>query len=92
MNFRTKAKYTDEVTPLELANKNLSYEAATEAIVLLENQGILPLRPGKIALYGAGASKTIKGGTGSGEVIERHAVTILEGLESRGFEIVTRRL
>lgn len=91
MNFRTKAKYTDEVTPLELANKNLSYEAATEAIVLLENQGILPLRPGKIALYGAGASKTIKGGTGSGEVIERHAVTILEGLESRGFEIVTRQ-
>ena len=90
MEFRTKAKYTDEVTALELANRSLSYQAATEAIVLLENKGILPLQPGKIAIYGAGAGKTIKGGTGSGEVIERHAVTIREGLESRGFEIVTR--
>lgn len=90
MELRTKAKYTDEVTALELANKELSYQAATEAIVLLENKGILPLQPGKIALYGAGAGKTIKGGTGSGEVIERQAVTIREGLESRGFEIVTR--
>ncbi|MBR4954259.1 MAG: glycoside hydrolase family 3 C-terminal domain-containing protein, partial [Oscillospiraceae bacterium] len=35
-------------------------------------------------------SHTIKGGTGSGEVNERHSVTILEGLESRGFEITTR--
>ena len=59
MEFRTKAKYTDEVTALELANKDLSYQAATEAIVLRENKGILPLQPGKIALYGAGAGKTM---------------------------------
>ena len=44
-----------------------------------------------MALYGPGASKTIKGGTGSGEVNERHSVTILEGMENRGFEITTKQ-
>lgn len=34
---------------------------------------------------------TIKGGTGSGEVNERKSITILEGLEHRGFEITTRQ-
>jgi hypothetical protein len=33
---------------------------------------------------------TIKGGTGSGEVNERHSVTILEGLRNRGFTIATQ--
>lgn len=89
MKLRIKAKDTDKVTALELANKELSYLAAAEAIVLLENKSVLPISVGKIALYGAGAGKTIKGGSGSGEVIERHAVTIREGLESRGFEVVT---
>lgn len=91
MQLRTKAKFTDEITSLELANKELSYQAATEGIVLLENKGVLPLSAGKIALYGAGAARTIKGGTGSGEVIERHAVSIREGMKNRGFEIVTER-
>lgn len=91
MELRTKARFTDEVTPLELANKELSYQVAVEAIVLLENNGILPILPGKIALYGAGAGRTIKGGTGSGEVIERHAVSFREGLINRGFEIMTDR-
>lgn len=89
MQLRTKAKWTDAVTALELENKELSYLAATEGIVLLENKGVLPISAGKIALYGAGAGKTIKGGSGSGEVIERHPVSIREGLENRGFEVVT---
>ena len=89
MKLRTKAKWTDAITPLETENKALSYQAATESIVLLENKNVLPIQVGKIALYGAGAGKTIKGGSGSGEVIERHSVSILEGLEDRGFEILT---
>ena len=89
MALRTKAKWTDAITTLEIENKALSYQAATESIVLLENKGVLPISAGKIALYGAGAGKTIKGGSGSGEVIERHSVSILEGLEDRGFEILT---
>ena len=71
IKIRNKAAFTDAVTPLEEANKEISYRAALEGIVLLENDGALPLSPGKIALYGAGAGMTIKGGTGSGEVNER---------------------
>lgn len=49
------------------------------------------MKPGKIALFGAGAGMTIEGGSGSGEVNERHAVTILEGLENAGFTVTTRK-
>ncbi len=90
MQVRNKAARTDEMTALEQANRQVAYQAALEGIVLLENDGCLPIRPGKIALYGAGADMTIKGGTGSGEVNERHAVSILEGLEAAGFTVTTK--
>ncbi len=65
---------------------------APECTVLLKKDGTFPLAaPGKIALYGAGARRTIKGGTGSGEVNSRYFVTIEEGLENAGFEITTKR-
>ncbi|MGM9627735.1 MAG: glycoside hydrolase family 3 protein [Faecousia sp.] len=86
----TKASYSDEVTQREKDNLEVAYRAACEAMVLLKNDGTLPLQTKKIALYGPGASMTIKGGTGSGEVNERHSVTILEGLKDRGFEITTQ--
>ncbi|MEE1087272.1 MAG: glycoside hydrolase family 3 N-terminal domain-containing protein [Schaedlerella sp.] len=91
MKVRNKALWTDEVTMLEKKNKKTAYQAALEGIVLLENDGTLPIKPGKIALYGAGAGMTIKGGTGSGEVNERHAVSIMEGLETAGFTITTKK-
>lgn len=41
--------------------------AAPESVVLLASDGSFPLAaPGKIALFGAGARRTVKGGTGSG--------------------------
>ena len=89
MNLLTKASYSDEVTIREKENLKVAYEAACEGMVLLKNDGALPFRTKKVALYGPGASMTIKGGTGSGEVNERHSVTILEGLQNRGFEIST---
>ena len=85
MPVRNKCARTNEVTALEQTNRQVAYQAALEGIVLLENDGCLPIRPGNIALFGAGAGMTIKGGTGSGEVNERHAVSILEGLEMAGF-------
>lgn len=91
MRVRNKALRTDDVTVLEVKNKKVAYEAALEGIVLLENDGTLPIKPGKIALYGAGADMTIKGGTGSGEVNERHAVSIMEGLEETGFTVTTKK-
>ena len=62
-----------------------------DRMVLLKNSNhLLPLKRGsKIALFGAGAGKTVKGGTGSGDVNERETVTIREGLKNAGFEIAT---
>jgi len=64
-------------------------KAASSGIVLLKNQGnILPLGQGeKIAIYGVGASRTIKGGIGSGDVNERKTISIYEGLKAAGFLI-----
>ena len=89
MKLLTKASYSADVTQREKDNLQVAYQAACEGMVLLKNDGALPFQTKKIALYGPGASMTIKGGTGSGEVNERHSVTILEGLEDRGFEITT---
>ena len=89
MKLLTKASFSPDVTDRERENLQVAYRAACEGMVLLKNDGILPLKTKKVALYGPGASMTIKGGTGSGEVNERHSVTILEGLENRGFEITT---
>lgn len=91
MKLLTKASTSDAVTQREKENLQIAYHAACEGMVLLKNDGALPFTTKKIALYGPGASMTIKGGTGSGEVNERHSVTILEGLQDRGFEITTRK-
>ena len=42
------------------------------------------------ALYGSGARRTIKGGTGSGDVNSRFYVTVEQGLENAGFTITSR--
>lgn len=83
---------TDVVTEREIRHSAVSQKAAGEGFVLLKNeQHVLPVKGGsKIALYGAGASHTIKGGTGSGDVNERKCVSIYEGLLNAGYEITSR--
>ncbi len=79
-----------EPTALELENRALARQAAAEGFVLLKNEGgALPLQNKKIALYGMGARKTVKGGLGSGSVEERYSVTIEEGLQNAGYTITT---
>ena len=90
MELRTKASRSDAVTDRERENLQVAYRAACEGVVLLKNDGALPFDTRTVALYGPGASMTIKGGTGSGEVNERHSVTILEGLRNRGFTVATQ--
>ena len=82
---------TQEIQEYEIAHRKIAREAAAEGIVLLKNEnGLLPLDlSGPVALYGAGAGKTIKGGTGSGDVNERYSVSIYEGLEKAGFQVTT---
>jgi beta-glucosidase len=79
----------NEPTKLELKNRELAREAATQGFVLLKNDGILPFKDKRIALYGSGARMTVKGGTGSGAVRERYSVTVEEGLKAAGYEITT---
>jgi len=80
---------TPEVSERERRNREAARWAAAQGIVLLENDGILPLKPGaKLALAGMGARHTIKGGTGSGDVNSRDFVSVDQGLRAAGFEIV----
>ena len=89
MRVKNRCAVTNAVTALERENRALSYRAALEGIVLLKNNGCLPMEKGEVALYGAGAEYTIKGGIGSGEVCSRHSMSIREGLEEAGFTINT---
>ncbi len=80
----------NRVTPVELAHRAISKEAALEGIVLLKNDNFLPLSDKKpVALLGAGAGKTMKGGTGSGDVCERKSVTIYEAMKEAGISITS---
>lgn len=64
---------------------------APECMVLLKKNGDFPLaQAGKIAIYGSGARRTLKGGTGSGDVNSRFFVTAEQGLENAGFTITTK--
>ncbi len=81
--------FDNTITDREIRHKEIAYRAACEGIVLLENNGALPLKSQKVALFGIGASQTIKGGTGSGEVNERHSVSIYEGMKNAGFTVTS---
>lgn len=82
---------TLEPQDYEAPHAALSRRAAAEGMVLLKNEGnLLPLPEGtQLALYGAGAVKTVKGGTGSGDMNERYCVTIWEGLKNAGYQIAS---
>ena len=80
-----------EVQPWETEHRKVARRAAAEGIVLLKNEdNLLPLKAGSnVALYGAGAGRTIKGGTGSGDVNERENVSVFQGIKNAGFQVTT---
>ena len=89
---RTFSGTTDpEVQPWETEHRKVARRAAAEGIVLLKNEdNLLPLKAGSnVALYGAGAGRTIKGGTGSGDVNERENVSVFQGIKNAGFQVTT---
>ena len=76
------------VSQREVENRVIARQAAADSMVLLKNDGVLPLQKGeRIALFGGGSVKTIKGGTGSGDVNEREVVSIYQGFADAGFEL-----
>lgn len=67
----------------------IAYELAANGMVLLKNDGVLPMKPGKIALFGGGAEYTSFCGTGSGFAFSPYTVSVRQGLERAGFEITS---
>jgi hypothetical protein len=85
------ATSSQEPTALELDNGALSRAVAARGMVLLENLGeALPMPgTGPVATFGVGATHTVAGGTGSGQVNNRHTVTVREGFEAAGYTNTT---
>lgn len=81
-----------DISPREERNMKRSRKIAAQGMVLLENNGVLPISKDirKIALFGNGARRTIKGGTGSGDVNSRSVVTVEQGMEAAGFIVTTK--
>lgn len=81
-----KYKYSNKPELEEHAE--LVRKAATEGMVLLENNGVLPLKDvKKVALYGTGSYDFIAGGTGSGNVNKPYIRNVAEGLTINGLEV-----
>ena len=79
----TTAMADYELRHIEALRKNLA-----GCTVLLKKDGSFPLeKPCTLAAYGSGVRRTIRGGTGSGEVNSRYSVTIEEGLQQAGFTL-----
>lgn len=76
----------------ERRNMDRVRKIAAQGMVLLENDGTLPLQKGirKVAAYGSGVRRTVKGGTGSGDVNSRLVINVEQGLEEAGFELTTK--
>ena len=78
------------LSEFEIRHRTLAREAAVEGIVLLKNEGVLPLSTASaIALLGSGAEKTIKGGIGSGDVNNRENISIYQGMKEAGVTITS---
>lgn len=79
-----------KITEREIQNAQLAKKMACECMVLLKNDGTLPIQKNiPVALFGNGARNTIKGGTGSGDVNTRSNTNIENGLKEAGFEVTT---
>ncbi len=83
---------TMEIQPSEREQKHSRFarKAAAEGMVLLKNEGTLPLdAASSIALFGGGAVRTVKGGTGSGDVNNRENISVYQGMKEAGAAITS---
>ena len=66
----------------------MTQEVESEAIVLLENNGVLPLGEGaKVNVFGVGVEQFTYGGTGSGAADESVNTSLMQGLRNAGLEV-----
>src|SRR3546814_16141867 len=91
MKFRSglfENPYADVATAEAITNdadaRALALEAAQKSIVLLKNDGLLPLKPtGTIAVIGPNAAKAHLGGYYG---IPTHTVSLLDGVKAKRTE------
>ena len=78
--------YSDK--PALVEHAALVRKATPEGLILLENNGVLPLKAvRKVALYGTGSYDFTAGGTGSGNVNKAYVRNLVEGFRANGVEV-----
>ena len=89
-NWIHSGNLQQEPSEREIRHRALARKAAAEGIVLLKNDGVLPLKlSDPIALFGSGADKTVKGGIGSGDVNNRENISIFRGVREAGAAVTS---
>ncbi len=87
-NFITGGQETDGTKAANEASKEITQEVEEEGIILLKNNGNLPLASStKVNVLGNGVINFVYGGTGSGAGDSSKNVTFLQGLENAGLEV-----
>ena len=79
-------KYSNE--PDLKAHAQTVREVGADGIVLLKNNGILPLTGKSVALFGCTSYDWISGGSGfGGTSVGHYTVSLVEGMRSAGYEV-----
>ena len=79
-------KYNNE--PDLKAHAQIVREVGADGIVLLRNEGILPLTGKRVALFGCTSYDWISGGSGfGGTSVGHYTVSLIEGMRSAGYEV-----
>ncbi len=87
-NFISKSTGTENLDEAKAASKAITQEVEEEGIILLKNEGGLPLAANeKINVFGNGVVNFVYGGTGSGAGDSSQNITFVQGLEDAGFEV-----